>query len=97
MTVGQTGSLVGVAGAGSGAVGAGAGAGAAGAGAGHGSTEDSLVYSTAPQSPVGSHTGSHSEALGLSQSPPTSPARGRGSQVTCSGALPSSACHALTY
>ncbi|KAE8743997.1 hypothetical protein FOCC_FOCC009363 [Frankliniella occidentalis] len=61
--VGQAGSLAGVAG-----VGAGAG------GAGGGSMEDCLVYSTAPQSPVGSQTGSQYETLGAS--PPTSPAKG---------------------
>ena len=55
----------------------GAGAGAAGG------TEDCLVFSTAPQSPVGSQAGSQSEADGhctFIQSPPTSPARA--SQVT---------------
>lgn len=55
-------------------------AGVAGAGAGTaGSTEDCLVYSTAPQSPVGTQTGSQNEADGLCsvvQFPPTSPARG---------------------
>lgn len=73
MAVGQAGSMASVAG-----VGAGASAGATTGTGGSGSMEDCLIYSTAPQSPVGSLPGSHNEALGLS--PPTSPARA--SQVT---------------
>lgn len=71
MAVGQAGSMAS-------AAGVGASAGATTGTGGSGSMEDCLIYSTAPQSPVGSLPGSHNEALGLS--PPTSPSRA--SQVT---------------